>query len=77
MIKNNKVSLAVNAATAILALVGSSVSSAQEGQRQSTVSLLLEEVVVTARKTEESMQDIPVAISAMNSGTLFLIASQR
>jgi len=67
MIKNNKVSLAVNAATAILALVGSSVSSAQEGQRQSTVSLLLEEVVVTARKTEESMQDIPVAISAMNS----------
>jgi|CoawatStandDraft_6_1074263.scaffolds.fasta_scaffold01090_9 iron complex outermembrane receptor protein len=67
MIKNKKVSLAVNAATAVLALVGSGIISAQEEQRQSTVSLLMEEVVVTARKTKESMQDIPVAISAMNS----------
>ncbi|MFT7130660.1 MAG: iron complex outermembrane receptor protein [Gammaproteobacteria bacterium] len=67
MIKRKNVSLAVSAATAVLAVVGSSSSIAQEGQRQSTVSLLLEEVVVTARKTEESMQDIPVAVSAMNS----------
>jgi iron complex outermembrane receptor protein len=67
MIKRKKILLAVNATTAAIALAGSSVSSAQEGQRQSTVSVLMEEVVVTARKTEESMQDIPVAVTAVNS----------
>jgi iron complex outermembrane receptor protein len=67
MIKNKKISLAVSAATAALVLFGAPSISAEEGKRQSTVSLLLEEVVVTARKTKESMQDIPVAVSAMNS----------
>ena len=67
MLKNRKVSLAVSAATAALTLAAASSISAQEGQRQSNVSMLLEEVVVTARKTEESMQDIPVAVSAMDS----------
>jgi len=67
MLKNRKVSLAVSAATAALTLAAASSTSAQEGQRQSNVSMLLEEVVVTARKTEESMQDIPVAVSAMDS----------
>jgi iron complex outermembrane receptor protein len=67
MVKRKKIILAVNLTTAVIALAGSSVSSAQEGQRQSTVSVLMEEVVVTARKTEESIQDIPVAVTAVNS----------
>ena len=67
MLQNRKLSLAVSAATTAIALTASLGASAQQEQRKSAASVLLEEVTVTARKTEESMQDIPVAVSAVNS----------
>lgn len=42
---------------------------AQEGQ-QKKQSLVLEEVLVTARKREENIQDVPVAITALSSEDL-------
>jgi iron complex outermembrane receptor protein len=38
--------------------------------RQTAASAMLEEVIITARKKEESMQDVPVAVSALNSEQL-------
>ena len=33
-------------------------------------SLVIEEIIVTARKTEESVQDVPIAITALSSEQL-------
>jgi len=43
------------------------VSQAQEPARRSTASTLLEEVIVTARKREEGVQDVPLSVTAYNS----------
>jgi iron complex outermembrane receptor protein len=43
---------------------------AQEQVRQRSASTLLEEVVVTARKREEGMQDVPLSVTAYNSDQL-------
>ena len=48
----------------------STVSQAQEPARRSTASTLLEEVMVTARKREEGLQDVPLSVSAYNSDQL-------
>jgi iron complex outermembrane recepter protein len=41
-----------------------------QAQRQSATSAMLEEVVITARKRSESMQDVPIAVSAMNESQM-------
>lgn len=41
-----------------------------QAQQQSATSAMLEEVVVIARKKTESMQDVPIAVSAMNESQM-------
>jgi iron complex outermembrane receptor protein len=43
---------------------------AQEQEKRGGASILLEEITVTARKREESAQQVPLAITAFNSGQL-------
>ncbi len=53
---------------------GLNTSYAQTPQNgQSAQSKLLEEVVVTARKREESVMDVPIAVTAFNSGQLEIL----
>ena len=46
------------------------VAVAQEQEKRGGASILLEEITVTARKREESAQQVPLAITAFNSGQL-------
>ena len=48
-----------------LLLGGLSISTAQS--QENKASGMLEEVVVTARRTAENLQDVPIAIAAMSS----------
>ena len=43
---------------------------AQEPVRRGTAATMLEEVIVTARKREEGMQDVPLSVTAYNSDQL-------
>lgn len=54
---------------AALCFVGQS-ASAQDERPQNSLSSLLEEVVVTARKREESIYDVPLSVSAFGSDQL-------
>lgn len=58
--------------TAAAILCPVSVASAQEAASETQASSFggLEEIVVTARKREESMQDVPASISALSAGEL-------
>jgi iron complex outermembrane receptor protein len=56
--------LAIPVSAAVALLVTTSPASAQDG------AIALEEVVVTARKREESLQDVPVAISVFSADLL-------
>ncbi len=58
--------LAVAIAIASGALM-STASQAQEPARRGSVATLMEEVVVTARKREEGMQEVPLSVTAYNS----------
>ena len=58
-------SLAVVAATCTA--LPASVSHAQEG---GTDSLVLEEIIVSARKRDESLQEVPIAISVLGAATI-------
>lgn len=49
--------------------VGEGLSKSSE-EAQQIGSLMIEEVVVTARRREESLQDVPISISAFDSGVL-------
>lgn len=53
--------------TAIIAGSFTSGAAAQQAPRKSTASPMLEQVVITARKKAESMQDVPVAVAAFGS----------
>ena len=59
-------------ATAALIICPASAASAQDasGEASASSSGGLEEIVVTARKREESMQDVPASISALSAGEL-------
>ena len=59
-------------ATAAVILCPASIASAQEAAGETRVASSggLEEIVVTARKREESMQDVPASISALSAGDL-------
>ena len=46
---------------------------AQESETALSGNILIEEVVVTARKKEESAQDVPVALSAMSQEQLEIL----
>ena len=52
--------------TCLLATIGLS-STAPIVQAEEKASRVLEEVVVTSRRVQESMQDVPVAVNSMNS----------
>jgi len=45
-------------------------AAAQEQEKRGGASILLDEITVTARKREESAQEVPLAITAFNSGQL-------
>lgn len=51
-------------------LTSTSLQALGQNQASSTQSIMLEEVVVSARKRDESMQDVPVAVSAFSSEQL-------
>ena len=53
-----------------LGLTTTVVAQDDQDSDESSYSVLLEEVIVTARKREEAAQDVPIAISAFNSGQL-------
>ena len=55
--------------TSILAVAVSMAISAQV-QAQRTTATQIEEVVVTAQKREENLQDVPVAISALDAAAI-------
>ena len=57
---------------AILTLTAGSCSAAVFGQ-----SVLLEEILVTAQKTEESLQDVPISVSSLQGDDLQEIGAQR
>ena len=46
---------------------------AQDSETSLSGNILIEEVVVTARKKEESAQDVPVALSAMSQEQLEIL----
>ncbi len=47
------------------------------GTQAGADSLVLEEVTVTAQKREESLQDVPISISAMNADQMAIMGVQR
>lgn len=55
---------------AIASMGGLSVQAVAQEQSDANTSALLEEVIVTARKREEDVQDVPIAITALNSKQL-------
>ena len=63
----------INAARGLFALAalafmfGSATVVAQDG---STAARVLEEITVTARRTEERLEDVPVAVSAFNEAAI-------
>jgi iron complex outermembrane receptor protein len=61
--------LAIAVALSSAALVSASVQ-AQEPKARGASAAMLEEVIVTARKRQESMQDVPLSVSAFNSDQL-------
>ena len=67
------VSLGLAGLVVIQLLTGSPVSA----QQQSGAAATLEEIVVTARKREESLQDIPIAITALTTEQLALRGIER
>ena len=60
---------AILAAASIAITLYSPAATAQE-EKRGGASILLEEITVTARKREESAQDVPLAITAFNSGQI-------
>lgn len=58
------------AALAIPFVLGISVANAQSAERAARATGQLEEVVVTAQKREESLQDVPLAVTAMTGDEL-------
>jgi iron complex outermembrane receptor protein len=72
MIMIDRVKTASLLATAAMIIYPASAASAQDasGETSAASSGGLEEIVVTARKREESMQDVPASISALSAGEL-------
>ena len=65
----NAALLACTAAVAAIGSLGPGAARAEE-QRASTTERLMEEMVVTARRREEGLQDAPIAVSAYSGDTL-------
>ncbi|HPF26580.1 MAG TPA: TonB-dependent receptor [Steroidobacteraceae bacterium] len=59
--------LGLTGAASLLALLNINVSQAQDSVRSSGQSMTLDEVVVTARRSEEKLLDVPLAISAFST----------
>ena len=62
--------LGLSALSLAIASTAISVQAQEENQRRSASQLLLEEVVVTARKRQEGSQDVPLSITAYGSEQL-------
>ncbi len=60
----------LTAAIAVATGVGASTAAYAQEEARSSTSILLEEIVVTARKRDESSFDVPVAITALSSAQL-------
>ncbi len=59
------------ASSALLGLIVLAIASAASAQQtQRGAELTLEEIVVTARKREESLQEVPIAVTAFSGQTL-------
>ena len=67
--KQSSLTLLIAGCLAPLMLATATATQAQE-LRRSSGNILMEEVVVTARKREESIQDVPLSISAFNGDQL-------
>lgn len=67
--------VALLAAVSAVALLTGGSALAQQGQ-QAQRGVMLEEIVVTARKVEESIQRIPVAVSALNADQIARLGVQ-
>ena len=65
---NKKVNLGMRCVLSIAALFGFSLSASAEEQQIRTI----EEVVVTAQRVSQSIQDVPIAVSALDSDDLEL-----
>jgi len=66
-----KVILGLSISSALLLGLSASISAdAQEQSSEGSVSALLEEIIVTARKREESAQDVPLSVTAFGSEQL-------
>ncbi|MDX1570522.1 MAG: TonB-dependent receptor [Xanthomonadales bacterium] len=66
----NRSKLAIAIAYGLAASVGATGVQAQNQEQEQTKRKKIEEVVVTATKREESLQDVPIAVSAMTTETL-------
>jgi len=64
--KHKRTCLPKACAIACISLLGTQVSAQQSDSSGGGFQSLLEEVVVTARKREESLQDAPLAVSAFS-----------
>lgn len=65
-----RLALASSAAVVSLCALGAPAMAQQETPRASQVAQAIEEIVVTARKREESLQDAPLSISAFSSAAI-------
>ena len=67
--KQSSIGLAIAGCLTPLLLLTTTVAQAQE-LRRGSADILMEEVVVTARKREEAIQDVPLSITAFNGDQL-------
>jgi iron complex outermembrane receptor protein len=65
-----RLTLALCATVAAVALTGSRTTLAQSDQPAATASTGLEEIVVTARRREERVQTVPLAVTAFSQATI-------
>ena len=65
-----RLSLVLCATAAVVALTGARTALAQSDQPAATASTGLEEIVVTARRREERVQTVPLAVTAFSQATI-------
>lgn len=84
MISRTKSAMLAGTAVSVLFILGSTEAMAQDGQQggpattqRSVLASSFDEILVTARRREESMQDIPVAVSVLGGEAIERYASSN